>query len=148
MQVKLFQTQRKCARRIQHHLRGLRTRRAYQTVREETKKLQRAALVKLAHMKAAELKEDPSSYKEILQRDEGALDSLINATTGETLSLTQSVALSQLFREHEAIMRTPQDYKEVHTTCPEPDQPCTSSERAENPNESWTSPDQPRWSCR
>ena len=94
-----FKLKRAHARTLQHTLRGMRTRNAYRVVREKTKLLQSAALVKLARMRAEELKSSPADYSKILRRDAGALDEMVNEETGEKISLSQSVALSLMLKD-------------------------------------------------
>ena len=85
------------ARTLQHALRGLRTRQAYERVRKNTRVLQHAALVRLARVRAKEVKESPSQFSELMNVPSAALDEMVNEATGEQISLSQSVALSQLF---------------------------------------------------
>jgi hypothetical protein len=110
---KQFKLKQKYARRIQHLLRGVRTRRAYEGIREKTQVLQHAALVKIARMRARELKQHPDRFREVLRREgEGFLDEITSAKTGTTISLTMSVALS-FYLEQKGLLLKGASPKEV-----------------------------------
>ena len=111
--LKQFKLKQKYARRIQHQLRAVRTRRAYEQIREKTQVLQHAALVKIARMRARELKQHPDRFREVLRREgEGFLDEITSAKTGTTISLTMSVALS-FYLERKGLLLKGASPKEV-----------------------------------